>query len=309
VGHIHDMVEEPMISEHIYIGMYVVSLISGTVAFFFYVEDFVRTKDLFIRRFISFHGTFSLMVFCAAIFAYINTNVVNGWLIDRLFVVVIIAGAGTLSYTMPQWFYEMTETKIPGRMKRLLVAIWLTPAVAIPLLLAINSVTVTFVSIGVVMFGFAIASTYCVILVVRNIRHVKSEIKRTALVAVLVVFPVQVILSYLDVRYMKDPNISYIVSLPLNFLILNILAVAFLFKYRAERNGSVASTVATLTSSFRLTKREGEITNLIVSGKSNKEIAYELSIDQSTVKNHIYRLYRKVGVSSRVQLVRIMAHL
>jgi len=54
---------------------------------------------------------------------------------------------------------------------------------------------------------------------------------------------------------------------------------------------------------FHITKREKEIINLIINGKSNKEIADILFISLSTVRNHIYRLYQKLKVNSRIQMI------
>lgn len=56
----------------------------------------------------------------------------------------------------------------------------------------------------------------------------------------------------------------------------------------------------------KISKREKEIAELILQGKSNKEIEHQLFISAHTVKNHIYSLYQKVGVKSRGQLVNTM---
>jgi LuxR family maltose regulon positive regulatory protein len=44
-----------------------------------------------------------------------------------------------------------------------------------------------------------------------------------------------------------------------------------------------------------------EVLALIASGCSNDEIAAQLVVSTSTVKTHINNLYRKLGVSNRVQ--------
>jgi two-component system response regulator DevR len=49
-----------------------------------------------------------------------------------------------------------------------------------------------------------------------------------------------------------------------------------------------------------LTRREQQLIPLIGRGLSNKEIANYLSLSEQTVKNHIHRILRKVGVSSRL---------
>jgi two-component system NarL family response regulator len=65
--------------------------------------------------------------------------------------------------------------------------------------------------------------------------------------------------------------------------------------------GSVAERLAARMSSTELTSRELEVLRQIVDGKSNKEIANELSISEATVKSHINNILSKLGVSDRTQ--------
>lgn len=55
----------------------------------------------------------------------------------------------------------------------------------------------------------------------------------------------------------------------------------------------------------KLTEREIEITRLIVKGKNNKQIAQELYISESTVKNHISNIMYKLSIKNRTELVAI----
>lgn len=57
------------------------------------------------------------------------------------------------------------------------------------------------------------------------------------------------------------------------------------------------------TSHQALTSREQEILGLLAEGCSNAEIAERLSIKEPTVKGHLWRLYRKIGVGSRTAAV------
>lgn len=50
-----------------------------------------------------------------------------------------------------------------------------------------------------------------------------------------------------------------------------------------------------------LTSREIEVLRGIVDGKSNKEIGKALSISEKTVRNHLYNIFKKLGVSDRTQ--------
>jgi DNA-binding CsgD family transcriptional regulator len=65
--------------------------------------------------------------------------------------------------------------------------------------------------------------------------------------------------------------------------------------------------VDTLVEQHQITKREREVMDLIIEGRSNKEIESTLFISFHTVKNHIYNLYNKLGVNSRGQLIRILS--
>jgi DNA-binding NarL/FixJ family response regulator len=51
-----------------------------------------------------------------------------------------------------------------------------------------------------------------------------------------------------------------------------------------------------------LTQKEDEIGNLVADGMTNREIAQKLGIAEHTVSNHLFRIYERLGISSRVEL-------
>jgi DNA-binding NarL/FixJ family response regulator len=51
-----------------------------------------------------------------------------------------------------------------------------------------------------------------------------------------------------------------------------------------------------------LTDREREVMHLLMSGRSNREIAAAMGIEQATVKAHLGRMLRKTRASNRVEL-------
>ncbi|RAZ24636.1 hypothetical protein DK853_50395, partial [Klebsiella oxytoca] len=50
-------------------------------------------------------------------------------------------------------------------------------------------------------------------------------------------------------------------------------------------------------ATYRLTRRETEITQLILQGKTNAEIAEELFISETTVKKHVSNIFEKTGIN------------
>ncbi len=52
-----------------------------------------------------------------------------------------------------------------------------------------------------------------------------------------------------------------------------------------------------------MTKREMDVIDLVCKGLTNKEIASRLSLSEQTIKAHISRIFRKLGILNRSQLV------
>ena len=52
-----------------------------------------------------------------------------------------------------------------------------------------------------------------------------------------------------------------------------------------------------------LSKQEMEIVRLAASGLSNCAVGQKLSLSESTVKNHLVRVYEKLGISTRIELI------
>jgi DNA-binding NarL/FixJ family response regulator len=58
----------------------------------------------------------------------------------------------------------------------------------------------------------------------------------------------------------------------------------------------------------RLSQRERQVLDGVVKSQSNKEIASDLHISESTVKFHLARIFRKFHVRRRAELIVQSAH-
>jgi DNA-binding CsgD family transcriptional regulator len=58
-----------------------------------------------------------------------------------------------------------------------------------------------------------------------------------------------------------------------------------------------------VTRPLGLSLREAEIMTLIAEGHSNGEIAAQLVLAEKTVKNHVNRIYAKLGAQSRAAAI------
>ncbi len=52
-----------------------------------------------------------------------------------------------------------------------------------------------------------------------------------------------------------------------------------------------------------LSPREEQVVALVAEGLGNREIARELNLSEHTIKKYLYRVFEKLGISSRVELV------
>src|SRR5262249_5361294 len=52
-----------------------------------------------------------------------------------------------------------------------------------------------------------------------------------------------------------------------------------------------------------LSRREQEVVRCVAEGLSNREIAQRLGLTEHTVKNYLFRIFDKLGVSKRVEVV------
>lgn len=62
-------------------------------------------------------------------------------------------------------------------------------------------------------------------------------------------------------------------------------------------------SVSAAERSYRLTPRELQIAELVALGRTNAEIGNELWIQENSVKQALKRMFRKLGVSSRAEMV------
>jgi DNA-binding CsgD family transcriptional regulator len=91
---------------------------------------------------------------------------------------------------------------------------------------------------------------------------------------------------------------------PLNHqLVLLLKSHVYLTVYDNMSHSQQTNIIQQIKILDPLTVREQEVLQLILSGKSNREIAEALFISESTVKTHARNIFSKYDVSSRAELI------
>ncbi|MCA0200383.1 MAG: response regulator transcription factor [Proteobacteria bacterium] len=73
-----------------------------------------------------------------------------------------------------------------------------------------------------------------------------------------------------------------------------------IFDQTAKRTGPIEDSPLN-----KLTEREAEALRLLIAGKTNKQIAIDLGLQEITVKIHLRNCYKKIGATNRADAVRL----
>ena len=75
----------------------------------------------------------------------------------------------------------------------------------------------------------------------------------------------------------------------------------------AIKDASAAPTPASdvFSPRFEWTEREREILGGLLAGRTNRQIAKDFFLSHQTVKNYVSRIYKKIGVTNRLELLNI----
>jgi DNA-binding CsgD family transcriptional regulator len=111
-------------------------------------------------------------------------------------------------------------------------------------------------------------------------------------------------LVLVDVRFGAPAVLTFFVSNLAALFYLRARSDAVFKPVRAVAPSAIG--MAHVFERHGVTKREKQIVEKICLGKTNKQIADELFISLQTVKDHTHRIYSKLGVKSRMQLVQLM---
>ena len=76
---------------------------------------------------------------------------------------------------------------------------------------------------------------------------------------------------------------------------------------RRHLHPEIANEIAVHAVDEPLTDREARVLQLIATGRSNKQVAWELSVSEETVKAHLKNIFEKLDVADRTHAVTVAA--
>ncbi len=70
-----------------------------------------------------------------------------------------------------------------------------------------------------------------------------------------------------------------------------------------ELTNAFPTSISDAKGRVLLSAREEQVVSLVADGLKNREIAELLNISEHTVKNHLFRIFERLGISSRAELI------
>lgn len=95
---------------------------------------------------------------------------------------------------------------------------------------------------------------------------------------------------------------------PIAYLVWNLLSLGiaiFYFKNPKIENSIVSKGIL---ESYSFTDKEKLVADKLKDGLSNKEIAFELTMTLASVKFHTHKIYKKMGIYSRVEFIKMITN-
>lgn len=152
---------------------------------------------------------------------------------------------------------------------------------------------------------------FWLIVMVRNLGKIRDQSLKRSLLSFTVASSIFLFLLVLDILITTVPISSLAIldnfSMPLYIAAIN--TGSFFFAGGFLNRGAYADGAGVtelFCRNFDISRRETDLINKLLEGKSNRQIGDELCISVKTVENHLGSIYRKTDVTGRSQLIHML---
>lgn len=244
---------------------------------------------------------------------------IKGVFMDHLFSFLPFIG---VPFMIAAWYmfvkisFELVERKLSLRFTLwffiILIMIFLTFGFLVPMIdlfavkdMEINArVFLFFIFIELVTLVIALVNYF--VLSDRLKNETKVRFIKIYAFANLILYTLSVILLVLG-----DKNVNYLAAYTIVYFSKDIIPLLLLNNYLKKNyvhpvNIVDESTKESFVERFGISKRETEVVEEIIKGRTNKEISERLFISIQTVKDHTHNIYLKTNVKNRVQLTNLI---
>jgi DNA-binding CsgD family transcriptional regulator len=278
---------------HVYVAIYMIALLSGALLLPALYLGYRRAKAF--KETFAIYVVLSVLVLLGACTLYVAVNVSPYHFLFKMFVAAAFVHIAALIFLLPRQHHQLcnvpSEKQHPFFWQALALInltisglLWLVSDVVMKALMATSLICL----LGTII--------YCQIVYRRFQTSVCKKPKSITLVLPLVSIGLGLLEGFVFGEGIVQRGV--ILSLPLIY-IFHCMSVWWL---RHELFPPIAAPAVALEFT-QLTAKEREIVDAVLKGLSNKQIAADFGLSTSTVKNHLYTVFKKLGVTNRYALM------
>ena len=305
--------------EHLSLLLWFLILSFGVLAFFYTYQTYKKYKIPLLKYLLFYIVTYNFSIFIFIILNYIRINLLQeGEILYNKILMFLIYFGGFFIHigmciSLVLCVYELKEVKIPEKFNQILIAVlsvlgfnYVYGIIIFVKNLNLSWLANTYYSAGIVsiitIFVFLLNLIY-------GSRLETDSVKKRVLAS----FGILYFLTYASFFITPfTPSPLDIVLSGFVFIFINIIPVIwlkyyFLIYYDSLFIGKGQSNLDIFSKQHNITKREKELIELLLKGKTNEEITELLFISKNTVKNQLYNLYKKLGVKSRTEVIYLIS--
>ena len=295
---------------HIFLAVFIFSFSLGLVMISLSLVAHARFGIASFRHVAVLFAAVLLLLLNEALKAYEQTTVENvfGSVLPLLSTILAAPGNGLLVFLICVISSEVVMLRVtPGRM-----AVHIAMAAAAAGLGGARELLPQHFILSLSDGVLAVAELYAVFLLtgrLESIRHprlrslVRSAVAVTFVMALAMIAQLVAQATFLARTPLSDLPMVQVTFCLILVAVLLVYAVQYLFQPEFARAYQLPDEIV---KEYGISPREREIITMLVQGYSNSVIGEKLFISSITVKNHIYHIYQKTGVTNKIQLMNLI---
>jgi DNA-binding CsgD family transcriptional regulator len=292
---------------------FIITFLIGIISFGFSIFFYANTKTEKIKPFLYFYGSFSLIIIFNFITSYLRANIPDykGTIYYLLLYLENPVTLTVLIFTIPYFIHSLVEPKSQQRRNLIFAGIALLTFVFHNTFLFLDLAVGLTKNVSIVKNGIFLAVIiYCWVILLKYTAKVSASDKFIKRMAYFWGLLLPVIIN--DTILLDTTGVKLF---PVVYALAGVAFTNYYYKnfYLSPAkhlpNKQLDNSKDELTKRYDLSARELEVIDLLVKGKSYKQISEELFISLNTVKTHIRNIYPKLEVSSRHEIVNLVYRL
>jgi len=305
--------------EHLNFFYFVTTFFTGIISLSLSVFVYFKTKETLIQYYLYFYSAWTLLVVTYTFLSYTQANIPTMYpsVFELLKSFMSMFVGPLLLFTLPVFFHHVCS--VPhANIKNIIFG-------GIAILLATNYYVSKHIIMNATVGRFSEYTAHTVVVLVilytaiigmYYSRKLQDPERRSLIMKISV--SIGIFLPGIVHDVFRE-EVSLIRIFPIHYCVVSIIFTNHLLKHYRHHHPVSADTESDamvereldeeIFNKYNISPREQDVARLIVQGYRNQQIADKLSVTVSTVKKHITKIYQKLDIKSRYELIAFFKNL